>query len=548
MEEVKKEMKEQKNTKNKSLGVWKKKAKEQIVGIVFFSVLVFVGINSFLLYFRIDMTENNIYSISKTSIDVLKEVDDLVYLDYYISPKLKLQVDQTRQITDILQEMSVRSSGNIIVKEIDTEGLSEQELQEVGLEARQMQFIEKNEASFAVVYSGIVISYQNRKSIIPFTLQSSIIEYQVVSKILEIYRDDQRIIGLLTLDPAYDSENQSVVSQVLSNDFVVRDLDRNVFPFPDDIDVIFLLGSQNVSDELLYYIDQFVLQGKGVFFAPDRARVSLTPGLSVTKSDSRMYDLLDHYGFDIGQTVVLDVLNKQIPVNGGPGIQIFQSYPMWVTINSNNVDADHPITNKFAGLDMYWTNPISNKEEVNDYVSNIVKTSPDAWTVGASLGEGEAFPSNPDPTGFRSYRTDENKQQYNLISVYNGPLTSAVEADIIAKPDDAESYISSTEQARFLVAGSSQFMAGPLYEYTRANYNFSFVSNTSDWLSSDLELLKIKSKAVRNTQLNKITDESEKETYTFIVQFINTFLIPFIIIIVGAVVLFMRRNISRRRY
>lgn len=538
-----------KKGREKRSGIWQKKAKEQFLSLVFFLVLILVVVNSLVLYFRIDMTENNIYSISKVSVNALKEVEDLVYVDYYVSPKLKIQVDQTQQVLDILQEISLRSGGNIVIAEIDPETIEEQELQQKGLEARQMQFIEKNEASFAVVYSGIVISYQERSTVIPFTLQSSIIEYQIVSKILEVYKDDKRVIGLLHLDTAYIGNNDSVIQQVLSQDFEVEIVPSSGVPFSEELDVLFVIGNQEISNDAAYRIDQFIMQGKGVFFAVDRARVDLNNNITATRLDTQLNEMIEHYGLTIEPKIVLDALNKQLPTTRGPNIRMYQSYPPWPTVSQENVASDHPITNRFGGLDFYWTSPITAKAEANEYITHIVKSTKDAWSIGPTLGEGKIYPTLPDGTGFLSYRSENNKKQYNLISAYNGPLSSAVEAGIVSKPEEnSDDYLASTETARFLVAGSSLFIGGSLYQITQANYNFSFISNTSDWLSSDLELLQIKSKAVRNYQLNKIKDETKKETYMFVVQLINTFIIPLLIIIVGFVVLLMRKNLSRRRY
>ncbi len=529
-------------------GIWQKKAKEQFVSIVFFAVIVLVLINSLVFPFRIDTTENKVYSISQVTIDILRDLEDIVYIDYYISPKLKLQAQGTQQILDTLQEIAARSSGSIIVEEIDPETLSEEELRGKGLEPRQIQFVEKNEASFAVVYSGIVISYQERNSVIPFTLEPSIIEYQVVSKIVETYNDDARVVGVLFLDTYYDDQqNRQVIQQILEQDFEVKIIEKDDAPFPDDVDVLYILGNQDVSNELAYRIDQFVMQGKGVFFAVDRANVDLQRGLFATANDTVLNKMIESYGLTIKDEIALDSLNKQIPLSGGAGVSIFQSYPMWPTIAQQNVALDHPITNRFAGLDMYWTSPIVVRDDVADYVTNIVKTTEDGWTVGPNA-QGNGFNVVPDNTGFFTSKNEENTKQYNLISVFNGPLSSAVEAGIISTPEESiEEYISSTEQARFLAAGSHYFIS-PLYQFSNAQYNISFVSNSTEWLSADVELLQIKSKNVRNLQLNKIQDEAKKEGYMFVVQLINNFFVPLLIVIVGAVVLFMRRNLSRRRY
>lgn len=539
-----------------------KKIKEQSVAVIFFVVVAAVIINSILIYTRIDLTRNNIYSISDASKEILQDIENTVYVDYYISSTLKLSNDQPQQIIDLLQEYSARSRNKVVFIEKDaTKEEFRQELELYGIEAKQIQIVEKEQASFSIVYSGIVVSYQDRYKVMPFAFDSAMIEYQITSKILEVYSDDDRELGVLILDPTLQFEqNFGELNQILSADFKIEVLERGQ-PIEDNIDSLFVLGAGLADNDTLYYIDQFLMTGKGIYFAVDPASVNLQTGIQIYEQNSELLALLEHYGVAVEPLIVADELHNFIPLNQG-GFQVIQPYALWVTIGEENVNFEHPITTNFGGFDLYWTSPLTATGDTENFIP-LFSSSEKAWTISSSplqqnvppqeaaeLTDTElplVFEANPDPTNFLALRNNSNEKQYVLTAAVLGPLTSGVDAGLITKPEDAEEYVREVPQGRFVITGSTVF-ATNIFRATNAFYNLTFLSNASEWLSNNNKLLQIKSRLVRNTQLNKIQGETKKETLMLIVKLLNMALIPLLIIVVGIIVIVFRKNISRKQY
>lgn len=535
------------------------KLKQNFTTIVFLVVIGLVILNSLLFYTRMDLTENKAYSISKISQEIVQSIPDTVYIDYYISPKLKTATPDAQHMVDILQEYQSRSNGRVVFAEKDPDkpenvGVAEQQ----GLTPQQIQVLEKNQATYAVVYSGLVISYQSETRVIPFFLQPAVLEYQITSKIQEMITNDTRVVGILVLDDAYQDERSlQGLRQTLESDYTVQNIEKGT-RIGEDVDALFIIGAKDIDNDTAYYIDQFLMQGKGAYFAVDRVRIDVNRGLFGVYQNTLLHDMLKNYGITIEDTIVLDEYNKLIPVNRGQGLQILQNYPMWMSILPENVDKSHPITARFAGLDLFWTSPLRVSDDIKDFVTTLVSSSEKSWTKGHTQSPGAQESSNdselkvyqlqPDQTQFFLDKNSDNTKSYAVTSSFSGPLTSAVEKNIFTIPDGEEdTHRRKAQSARFVVTGSA-FFASYLYQVTNAGYNLSFLSNASDWLGSDEKLLQIKSRVVKDMRLNKIQDVVKKNTLAFLVQLWNMVFMPLIIVGIAIIVLAFRRSISSKKY
>ena len=154
------------------------------------------------------------------------------------------------------------------------------------------------------------------------------------------------------------------------------------------------------------------------------------------------------------------------------------------------------------------------------------------------------FQAIPDPTNFTAFKTADNTKQYTIAGAFHGTLESAVEKGIISTPEGDADYIASSNEARFVIVGNTSFFNNQLYRITNAVYNLAFVSNATEWLSKNEDLLKIKTRGARNTQLNKIQGNKYESLKAF-VKILNIVLIPLGIVMFAIVVLLFRKKLSK---
>jgi len=97
-------------------------------GAVLFAILLVINIISTNRFFRIDLTDNNIFSLSSSSKSVVAEIDDLLTMKVYFSDDLPGEyANNRRYLQDILEEYAAISRGNIKFEFASQEKLEEEE-------------------------------------------------------------------------------------------------------------------------------------------------------------------------------------------------------------------------------------------------------------------------------------------------------------------------------------------------------------------------------------------------------------------------------------
>jgi len=103
-----------------------------IFGLAILNIVAFIVLSN-KLYFRIDMTEGQKYSISKATKDLLKKLDNNLILEYYYNDKSK-EVKEVAQVIqyveDMLKEYENAGKGlvNVVIKELSYEKPKDQAL------------------------------------------------------------------------------------------------------------------------------------------------------------------------------------------------------------------------------------------------------------------------------------------------------------------------------------------------------------------------------------------------------------------------------------
>ena len=172
--------------------------KRQAIIITFLSIIAFILalMVSDRFWFRLDLTKNKAYTISQVSRNLHREIFEPVSITYYVSDRLRSIFPTVGDIEDTLVEYTAYSRGKIrlTVKDPVNAGISRM-VEELGLIPRQIQNVERDQASFTTVYSGIVIeklSITDKKSKL-YRLYGHIIEME------EYYKTEGKGEGIYTV-------------------------------------------------------------------------------------------------------------------------------------------------------------------------------------------------------------------------------------------------------------------------------------------------------------------------------------------------------------
>jgi ABC-2 type transport system permease protein len=316
------------------------------------------------------------------------------------------------------------------------------------------------------------------------------------------------------------------IRQTFQQEYEVRVVDLASGVVPVDIDVLVIIGPQNLDDRARYAIDQYLMRGGALVIAAGNMTIApdpMTGGLGSQPVVDGLQEMLTHYGLTLESSLVLDAQNEPFPIPvtrqvGGFQVQEIQAlpYPMFVDIRQDAMAKDSPIVANLAAVTLNWASPITVDPVKNAGrdVEALLSSSPQSW-LQADLNILPNFDLYPD-TGFaqlsetRSYTLAVSARGV-FESYFKGkpsPLEAngvdAEEAQLVgpspSSPTTVGTIETSPENARIVLIGSLEFVDDIVLELssalggTRYLNNLKLMQNAVAWTVEDLDLLEIRTR------------------------------------------------------
>ncbi|GGD56498.1 GldG family protein [Lacimicrobium alkaliphilum] len=285
--------------------------------VLVFFVLVLLN-NQLMGGFRADLTEDRVYSLSAGSKQILKELDEPVHLYFFYSDKASKGMTSLRnyanRVESLLEEYSSLAGDKLVLHKIDPEPFSEAEDQasQFGLTAATIG------AAGDSVYLGLAArnAYDDERTIAFFDPQKeSSLEYEL-SKLLYQLSDPQPVNVTLVTDLAVQGGQNPMTGRFdppwtsftqLQQLYDVETLGSDAAGLPADTNVLVLVHPQNLSESMLYSIDQYVLNGGKALVFLDPHHESDPMAAMGGANGSELSQLLSAWGAEFSnQQVVLD--------------------------------------------------------------------------------------------------------------------------------------------------------------------------------------------------------------------------------------------------
>ena len=502
-------------------------------------IFLFLFLNADAFYVRLDLSRNQAFSISDYSRNILRNLPDDVELTYYLSPRFQTRVPAVGEVRDILYEYQRLSRGDFRVEIVNPESDPSLIPEDFGIVPRELQVVENNEQTFALVYSGMTIRYRDSLEVIPFIVSSTNLEYEITSRLVSMTQEQQQSVAVLLAKADPDSQQFQTMFQYLGQYYDLNFL-QGGDTIPPTSNGLIVLGMAQLDVGDIYAIEQFILSGKGVLIATESAEVSIQQNLeAIDLGDHPLIEMLDHYGVQIGQSWVLDESNIPIPVQQQQGrviVNTYQPYPQWVQILGSQTNPAHPLSARFQGLDLFWASPITLNEDLKG--SEILFTS----SPDAVLGDGFLTdPASVQTAMLQAQNTDGN---YPLAVSVNDGLTAwftEVPEQLVERGITYANPLTKSEESRLLVFGDSDFPS-ELYQIGGSTYNILLMQSVFEYLVGDEELLEIRTRGGRNTRLDAL-DAPVMNALLALARILSFGIVPALIVIFAVV----RHNHRRKK-
>lgn len=342
----------------------------QSIAAIFLAGVLFVALvliaQTTLRGFRLDLTEDELYTVSEETRQVLSDIDEPIQLTFHFSHDAAEGVPFVRQyaqrVRELLEEYVAYADGRIKLEVIDPKPLTEarDRAVEYGLEA-----VPASSGNDARIFMGLVGTNRvDGLEVIEFfePERERFLEYDITRLIWSLQTPDKPVVGVMSRLPVTQTYNPGTgevrapwaIVDRLKQIAEVKRVETPTDRIDPDIDVLLVAHPYGHDDATLYALDQWLVHHGG------RAVVMLDPVASVAGeregedgiprvSRSEPGPLLSAWGVDVTLDQALADPRNGMVVSGGEdrGRMI---HPGLIGILSDGIDDQDVITSNLERL------------------------------------------------------------------------------------------------------------------------------------------------------------------------------------------------------
>jgi ABC-type uncharacterized transport system involved in gliding motility auxiliary subunit len=336
-----------------------------LLGVAFIAAIM--ASNSLLRGIRIDLTENQLYTLSPGTQSLLKGVAEPINLYFFFSDRETADIQFLRsyatRVREMLEEFENAAGAQLALHVVDPLPFSEDE-------DRAAQFGLRNLGAGSLgdsIYFGLAATNSVGDEAVIDVFEPSeetSLEYDLARLIYSLASPNKNVVGLLTSLPmggGFNPQTQQptqpwAINQQARQLFDVRSLSSSLESVDDDIDLLWIVHPTGLGEQALYAIDQFVLGGgRALIFVDPYAEVAaaaggppgMPPGAGEDTS-STLEPLFTSWGLEFSpDRVVVDndtALSVQAGGTGGRPVR----HIALLGLEADGIDNDDVVT---AGLD-----------------------------------------------------------------------------------------------------------------------------------------------------------------------------------------------------
>lgn len=507
-----------------------------VAGIAVVIVLAFVAnyiVGALGLFnFRIDLTEDRIYTLSEGTRNILAKIpeDTPVAIRYYVTEDPRTVPrplkDYARDVEDLLLEFKKAAGGRVTLERFNPEPDTDAEDSAV-LDQVRPQALSLTDQ----IYFGIAFQCLDRRETLAFLDPSreTLLEYDVARAISQVTAEARPVVGILSplpiTGPAMQLPPQLMGGQPqqqpwffhseLSRDYEVRSvpLDSDA-PIDEDINILFVVHPHEAGEILQYRIDQFLMRGGKAFIFLDPHSVTArfasprpNPMLGQQAAppvgqSSNLPKLLAHWGLSLDSDQVLVDMNYRTQLQGGrraAGV---------LSLTEDALNRGDLLTSRLSDVLLVFPGAFSGSPSAGLEMDVLIKSSANSQFVNRFDAE------NNDQKLLGSFAPSGT--EHPLALRLRGKFTSAFNADPFqtASTEDGEksekqaggSYLSAATVESTVILVADTDWAYDQFSVQEQNFmgmriaqpindNLSLILNVTEQLAGDPELIRVRSRS-----------------------------------------------------
>ncbi len=540
-------------------------------------ILIVINVASHFIFKRIDLTADQRYTLSETSLNIVKEVKEPLYVDVFLEGNFpgefkKLQTE-TRQL---LEEFKAYNS-NIIFDFVNpledgNETETMQQFLDRGLTPINVTLDDKGKQTQEVVFPWAVVTYGNKSTKVPLLknmmgastaekVVSSVqhLEYAFANGFNTVSKSKEKKIAII--------KGNGEMHELLIADFL-KSVRENYYIGPFTLDsvavspqntikalkkydlAIIAKPTETFTDEEKQVLDQFVINGGKTMWLIDQVTMEMDSLYTETGSnlayprDLNLNDMFFKYGIRIKPDLIKDVQASPIALATGKqgSATQYTQFP-WLYSPAIFPEIKNPIVSNLDMIKFEFANPIELlKNDIKKTV--LLHSSKYSKPVGTPIEVSLNIVSEqPDPKEY-----SQNSGYIPTAVLLEGKFNSVYQNRVL--PFEDNTFSATGKPTKMIVISDGDVVKNQLdknYQPLELGYdkwtnklyaNKEFMMNCVNYLLDDNGLINIRSKEV---DLPLLDQEKVYENYTQS-QIITVGLPIVILTLFGIVFTFLRKR------
>lgn len=547
--------------------------------------VVFLSFLSGAKFFRADLTSEKRYTLSRSSKEELKSLDETIYIRIYLEGEMPAEFAHFRNtIEDLMEECRAYAGEHLQYEFVNLYDEPDEEIRnriigelyDQGLRVTSIQVKDKKGGSSSrIIFPGAMLSYRNFT--MPVNLlrnnpalshemnlnnSAQTLEYEFMRAIHSLTLEEVPRIAFIEGHGELDSLQTHSLMDELKNFFQVDRgrINGNLDAILNYRALVIARPTLMFSEADKFAIDQYIMRGGKVLFFLDPVNPfadSLTGGTTVALARQvGLEDLLFRYGVRINYDLVTDLQCNPVPVNTASTGEPPRFTPIpWVYHPLLTAPSGHAVTRGLnyvrgtfaSSLDtvggphnglsrsvLLSTSAASRKREVPLYISmEEVARQPDPALYNESNLPVAILLEGSFTSFYRNYPVPAGVTPASAEVVPGSPHTSLL---VVADGDLPANEVRFEQGA---------YNAQPLgYDsYTRQTFgNLDFIMNTVNLMTDDTGLMELRSREFRIRLLNREITGHQSSVVRW--KLVNT-LLPILLVILSGILI---QALRKRRF
>lgn len=546
--------------------------------IVVLAIIIVLNFLSQFLFKRFDLTAEKRFTLSVTTKDFLKNLDDVVYIKIYLEGEFPAGFKRLRNETkEMLDEFRAYAGDNIQYEFINPSSSPDQKarnevyqnLSEKGLQPTNLQQSNEDGNSQQIIFPGAILSYRGTE--LPLMLLKSQIgvapelmlnnsindlEYELISTIKKLQIIVKPKVAFIQGHGELAEMEVADITHSLEEYYEVKrvTLNGSLNALKGYRAIIIAKPDSAFDEKDKFVIDQFIMHGGKVAWLIDPVIASMdslsrhteTIGLATSFN---IEDQLFRYGVRINTNLVQDIQCVPIPIiSGYVGNQPQTRLYPWMFYPLIFQTVKHPIVNNLNAVKLEFASTIDTVGNSTIKKTVLLTTSRFSRLVNtpARINLNMAAQQPEEKLFNRSFQPVAVLLEGIFESNYKNRVPPTIAHDSLI--DFKEKSVKPTKMIvvsdgdiikNYVHKASGKIAPLGYDKYTREQYgNKNFLLNAINYLCDDSGLLELRNKEVKLRLLDKTKLKNERTKW----QLINVIMPVVLVVLMGIVLFYVRKR------